>query len=49
LIEKPVEFGPVPAAAGGFLPIDTLATGTLERRDLGGGVLIVGGDSGVAD
>jgi hypothetical protein len=29
--------------------IDALATGGLERRHLGGGVLIIGGDSGVAD
>ena len=49
LIEKPMEFGPVPASAGGLLPIDAFATGGLERRHLGGGVLIVGGDSGVAD
>ena len=49
LIEQPMEFGPVPASAGGLLPIDALAPSGLERRHLGGGVLIVGGDSGVAD
>ena len=49
LIEKPMEFGPVPASAGGLLAINTLATSGLERSYLGGGVLIVGGDSGVAD
>jgi hypothetical protein len=42
-------FGPVPASAGGLLPIDALATSGLERRNLGGGVLIVGGDSGLTD
>src|ERR1035441_2165856 len=49
LIEKLMEFGPVPASAGGLFPIDAFATSGLERRHLGGGVLIVGGDSGVAD
>ena len=44
-----MEFGPSPASAGGLLPIDALATSGVERRHLGGGVVIVGGDSGVAD
>src|SRR5260370_15467445 len=47
-IEKPMEFGPVPPSAGGLLAIDALATGGFERC-LGGGVLVVGGNSGVAD
>lgn len=49
LIQKPVKFWPVPSSSGGLLLIDTLATGGLQSRDLDGGVLIFGGDSGVAD
>ena len=49
LVQKPVKFWPVPASAGGLFPIDAFAPGGLESRHLDGGVLIVGGDSGVAD
>src|ERR1017187_3263267 len=49
LIEKPMKFRPVPASAGSLLPIDAFTTSGFERRYLGGGDLVVGGDSGVAD
>jgi hypothetical protein len=44
-----MKFGPVPASIGSLLTIDALATSGLERRHLGDGVLVVGGDSGIAD
>lgn len=37
LIEKPVEFGPVPTSTRGLLTIHALAPGSFERRHLGGG------------
>jgi hypothetical protein len=49
LIEKPLEFGSVPASARGLLLIDALATSCFERLLLDGGVLILGRRSGVAD
>ena len=49
LIQKPVKFWPIPSSSGSLLFIDALATGGLQSRHLDGGVLIVGGDSGVAD
>src|SRR5438034_8408571 len=44
-----MKFGSVPASAGGLLTIHPLAPGSFERRHLGGGVLVVGGHSGVAN
>jgi hypothetical protein len=44
-----VELGPIPAAAGGLLAEDEFTAGGLERCDLGSGVLLAGGDAGVAD
>ena len=49
LIQKPVECCPIPSSSGSLLFIDALATGGLQSRHLDGGVLIIGGDSGVAD
>jgi len=49
MIQQPVKFGPVPASAGGLFTIDARATGGLERRRLGRGVLLDGGDTGVAN
>jgi hypothetical protein len=48
LIEEPMEFWPVPASAGGLLTVDALATSGFQRSHLGGGILVVGGDSGLA-
>ena len=44
-----MEFGPVQTSAGSLFTIDALAASGLERRYWGGGVLIVGGDPGLAD
>ena len=49
LVEQPVKFWPIPTSTGRLLPVDPLTSSGLERRHLDGGVLIVGGDSGVAD
>jgi len=49
LIEKPVEFGPVPASTRGLLAKDASAAGSFQRHPLRRGVLVVGGDSSVAD
>lgn len=44
-----MKFGSVSASAGGLLTIHALAPGSFECRHLGGGVLVVGGHSGVAN
>lgn len=44
-----MKFGSVSASAGGLLTIRALAPGSFECRHLGGGVLVVGGHSGVAN
>src|ERR1039457_2010644 len=44
-----MKFWPLPSSSGSLLFVDALATGGLQSRHLDGGVLIVGGDSGVAD
>ena len=44
-----LQFWPVPASAGGLLAVDFLAASGLERRDLRGGILILGRDACVAD
>src|SRR6266851_1541125 len=49
LTQQLVELGPIPAAAGGLLAKDEFTAGSLERCDLGRGVLLAGGDASVAD
>ena len=42
LVEKPVQLGPIPTAAGGFLLVNSGTADRLEGADLGRGILIVG-------
>ena len=49
LIQEPLQFRPIPAAARGLLAKDTLAFRCFQRGHLRRGVLLVGGDASIAD